>query len=92
MYFEKRVILNVFQYSGLFGIVLHVRLWAGLAGSRAELAPSCLEQSDKLNATPTNTSVLLLLCPPCFFLLFPTLEATLEPPRPAPQWVQGAAC
>ena len=61
MYFEKRVILNVFQYSGLFGIVLHVRLWAGLAGSRAELAPSCLEQSDKLNATPTNTSVLLLL-------------------------------
>ena len=55
MYFEKRVILNVFQYSGLFGIVLHVRLWAGLAGSRAELAPSCLEQSDKLNATPANT-------------------------------------
>ena len=28
---------------------------AGLAGSRAELAPSCLEQSDKLNATPANT-------------------------------------
>ena len=65
---------------------------AGLAGSRAELAPSCLEQSDKLNATPTNTSVLLLLYPPCFFLLFPTFETTLEPPRPAPQWVQGAAC
>ena len=76
-------------------IVFETVGWAGSQAELApclELAPPCLEQSDKLNTTPTNSSVLLLLYPPRFFQLFPTLEAALEPPRPAPQWVQGPAC
>ena len=32
-----------------------------------ELAPPCLEQSDKLNATPTNTPLLLLYPLPLLF-------------------------
>ena len=45
-------------------IVFETVGWAGSQAELApclELAPPCLEQSDKLNATPTNTSVLLLL-------------------------------
>ena len=49
-----------------------------------ELAPPCLEQSDKLNATPTNTPLLLLY--PTLPLLFSNYFLRWKPPlsRPAP--------
>ena len=62
---------NTFQYSSTnvkscISKVLSSRLCVGSQGELApwlELAPpSCLEQSDKLNATPP-----ILLYPPCFF-------------------------
>ena len=49
-----------------------------------ELAPACLEQSDKLNATPTNTPLLLLYHPS---LAFSNYFLRWKPPflsRPAP--------
>ena len=78
----------------------------GWAGSQAELAPwlefapPCLVLCYTLPRTVGQIKchphqyicATATLHPLCFFQLFPTLETTLEPPRPAPQWVQGAAC
>ena len=84
--FQNILISNVKVLSQVLCIV-------GRVGSQAELAPClelappcCLEQSDKLNATPPIREVLLY--PPYFQILLPTLETTLEAPRP----VQGTAC